>query len=157
MVFPTRRGLYELQTFYKVLKYRVFKKEGPKVLGFYTTKNWTVEGLIWTTSTQNLIFYIMVFKHVSLKFIMRYLYFNRNLADLGYFRSTLANLLHQNAFYRLIWYSRAPAQVFMGSIAMESRIFLLLGKWIMTLFEENVQFNLKVLFQGRFWLLEIYP
>ena len=72
MVFPTRRGLYELQTFYKVLKYRVFKKEGPKVLGYYTTKKCilgAVKGLIWTTSTQHLIIHIKILKYFLLKFI----------------------------------------------------------------------------------------
>ena len=104
MVFPTRRGLYELQTFYKVLKYRVFKKEGPKVLGYYTTKKCVlgaVEGLISATSTQHLIICIKVLKNVPMKIILRYLYFYRNLANLGYCRPSLANFLIQNASHWL--------------------------------------------------------
>ena len=83
----------------------MFKKEGPKVLGNYTTKKCVlgaVEWLISATSTQHLIICIKVLKNVPMKIILRYLYFYRNLADLGYFRSTMANLLHQNTYKRLI-------------------------------------------------------
>ena len=99
--------------------YRVFKKEEPKVLGYYTTKKCilgAVEGLIWTTSTQHLIIYIKVFKHVSLKFLWRYLYFNRNLADLGYFRPTFANFLHQNTSYWLNLLLMDTLKMPMGSL-----------------------------------------
>ena len=82
----------------------MFKKEGPKVLGYYTTKKCVlgaVEGLISATSTQHLIICIKVLKNVPLKIILRYLYFNRNLANMGYFRPSLANFLNQNVSYWL--------------------------------------------------------
>ena len=133
--------------------YRVFKKEGPKVLGYYTTKKCilgAVDGLIWTTSTQHLIIYIKVFKYILMKFIWRYLYLDRNLADMGYFRSTLANLLHQNAYKRLIWYSRAHTQVLIGSIVLESQNFVLLGRKIWKIVRKMTNLTIKSRFEADF-------
>ena len=134
-------------------------------MGCYKTKKCIlggVEALIWTTSTQHLITYIKVLKFFLLKFILRYLYFKRNLADFSYFKPSFANFLHQNASYWLIWYFKAHTQVFLGSIAMESQNFVLLGRKILTIVAENVKFNHKILFWSRFWLLntfflQIYP
>ena len=79
--------------------YRVIKKEGPKVMGYYTTKKCilgAVEGLILTTSYQHFIIYIQVFKYFTLKLILRYLSLNINLAAIGYFRPTFASWLNQS-------------------------------------------------------------
>ena len=45
---------------------------------------WALVGFISTTSTQYLIIYFKVLKCLTLIFILRYLYLNRNLADLDY-------------------------------------------------------------------------
>ena len=69
------------------LTYRVFKKEGPKVLGYYTAKQrccGAVQGFILTTSTQHLKKCIMILKYITLKFILRCFYLKRNLADIGF-------------------------------------------------------------------------
>ena len=97
----------------------MFKKEGPKVLGYYTTKRCILgaaEGFIWTIIAQHLIIYIKVLKYAPLKFILRQLYFNINFADLGYFRPTLTNFLHKNALYWLNFWSIDPLKIPMGSL-----------------------------------------
>ena len=99
--------------------HRVFKKEGPKVLGYYTTKRCILgaaEGFIWTIIAQHLIIYIKILKYAPLKFILRQLYFNINFADLGYFRPTLTNFLHKNASYLLNFWSIDPLKIPMGSL-----------------------------------------
>ena len=129
----------------------MIKKEGPKVLGYCTTKKCilgAVEWLIWTTSTQHLIIYIKVLKYFLLKFIQRYLYLDRNLADLGYFRSTLANLVLQNAYKRRIWYSRAHTEVLMGSIVLECQNFVLLGRRIWTIVGKMTNLTIKSCFEA---------
>ena len=128
-------------------------------MGYYTTKKCilgAVDGLIWTTSTQHLIIYIKVFKYILMKFIWRYLYLDRNLADMGYFRSTLASLLHQNAYQRLIWYSRAYTKVLMGSIVLACQNFVKNRQKNGVNSRENDQLNHKILVWSRIWLLNTF-
>ena len=72
--------------------------------------------LIWATSRQHLIICINVLKNVPLKIILRYLYFKRNLANMGYFRPSLANFLNQNASYWLNLWLIDPIKIPMGSL-----------------------------------------
>ena len=142
----------------------MFKKEGPKVLGYYTTKKCilgAVDGLIWTTSSQHLIIYIKVFKYILMKFIWRYLYLDRNLADMGYFRSTSTNLLYK-MLTKANLILQSPYRGINGVNCFGMSEFCPFGQKNMDNSRENDQFNHKILFWSRFWLLntfflQIYP
>ena len=76
--------------------------------------------------------------------------FNGNVADFGQFGPTLVNLLHCNAYKRLIQYSRAHTQIIMGSIVGKSQNLVILGRKTWTLRGEMTKFTKKSCFEVDF-------
>ena len=74
------------------------------------------------TSTQHL---IKCIKYFTLKFILRYLYLIRNLADIG-FRLTLTNWLYLNTYFWLVLLSPQKAT----NAAIRLNVLVFGGLWI---------------------------